>query len=94
MNVILKNSIRKDKRYMVLIGNKTIYFGSNYENYTIHKDVKRKESYILRHHKNEDWNNPLTAGFWAKNILWNKPSLNESIKDTEKRFNLIIKRDV
>jgi len=93
MNVILKNSIRKDKRYMVLIANKTIYFGSNYENYTMHKDDKRKQAYISRHQKNEEWNNPLTAGFWAKNLLWNKPSLNDSIKDTEKRFNLIIKRD-
>jgi len=91
MNVILKNSTRKDKRYMVLIGSKTIHFGSNYDNYTIHEDDKRKQAYISRHQKNEEWNNPLNVRFWSKNLLWNKRRLKESIKDTEQRFNLIIK---
>ncbi len=91
MNVILKNSTRKDKRYMVLIGSKTIHFGSNYDNYTIHEDDKRKQAYISRHQKNEDWTDPLTAGFWSKHLLWNKRRLKDSIKDTEQRFNLIIK---
>ena len=37
-------------------GTKTIAFGdSNYEDYTIHKDAKRRENYIKRH-GNEDWN--------------------------------------
>ena len=31
-------------------------------------------------------------GFYAKNILWNKPTITESIKDTNKRFkNISIK---
>ena len=34
----------------------------------------------------EDWNNPLTEAFYATNILWNKPSLAESISDTNRRL--------
>ena len=57
-----------------------------YEDFTIHKDPERKERYIERHSKNEDWHNPLTAGFYSRWILWNKPTITESIKDTNRRF--------
>ena len=33
-----------------------------------------------------------TPGFWAKHILWNKPSLEASINDTEKKFGLKIRK--
>lgn len=70
---------------------KTIKFGdSNYQDYTIHKDPLRKKLYDSRHKKNENWSDPYTAGFWAKQLLWNKPTLQESIKDIENRFNITI----
>lgn len=56
--------------------------------YTIHKDPERKKRYIIRHKKNEHWNDPITAGSLSRYVLWNKPSLRESIKDYKKRFNL------
>ena len=65
------------------------------EDYTTHKDPERKERYISRHKAREDWTKSglETAGFWAKHLLWNEPSLSASIKDIEKRFNVnIIKR--
>ena len=31
----------------------------------------------------------MTAGFYSKNILWNKPTINESVKDTNNKFNMI-----
>lgn len=62
--------------------------GEPYEDFTIHKDIKRKELYEARHKVREDWTDPKTAGFWSKWILWNKPSLEASLKDTLKRFNL------
>ena len=63
--------------------------------YTIHKDDERKERYINRHKKNEDWNNIYTAGFWSRWILWNKPSISESIRDTNNRFkNVNIKNKI
>jgi hypothetical protein len=41
---------------------------------------ERKRLYLLRHHK-EDNNNILTNAYWAKNLLWNKPTLELSISD-------------
>jgi hypothetical protein len=54
--------------------------------FTIHKDPERKKDILHRHSKNEDWNNPLTAGFYSRWILWNKPTITESIRDTNRRF--------
>jgi hypothetical protein len=73
---------------------KIIHFGSSpYEDYTTHKDDKRKTNYLKRHH-NEDWT--ITgidkAGFWSRWILWNKTTLQESIKDVEEMFGIVIKQ--
>ena len=88
MNIIIKPSNKPDKKYMAIIDDrKTIHFGAkNYSDFTIHKDEERKQRYLARHKKNENWNDPLTASFYATNILWNKPTITESIKDTNNRF--------
>lgn len=78
---------------MVTIGNKTVHFGaSSYQSYEVHKDPERKKRYENRHKSRENWSKSgiKTAGFWSKWILWNKPSLRGSIKDTENRFNIKI----
>jgi hypothetical protein len=36
----------------------------------------------------ENWNKPDTRGALARWVLWNKPTLKESIDDFKKRFNL------
>ncbi len=73
---------------------KVVKFGAvGYEDFTIHKDEQRKERYIKRHEKNEDWTKSsgiYTPGWWSRFLLWNKPTLKESIKDIENRFNLEI----
>ena len=48
--------------------------------------------YLERHKNNENWGKTgiSSAGFWARWILWNKPSLSASIKDVEKRFKIKI----
>lgn len=95
MNITLKKSNKPNKKFMVRIDDKkTIHFGSKgMSDYTIHKDKERKNRYIDRHKKRENWTKSgiKTAGFWSKHISWNKPSLRESIRDTEKRFNIKIK---
>lgn len=71
---------------------KLIHFGAKgYSDFTMHQDTKRKESYIARHEGNEDWTKSgvLTAGFWSRWVLWNKPSLKDSISDVRKRFKLV-----
>ena len=88
MNIIIKPSNKPDKKYMAIIDDKkTVHFGAaGASDYTKHKDKERKERYLARHENNEQWNNPLTAGFYATNILWNKPTITESIRDTNRRF--------
>ena len=83
-------SDKKGKKYYALFdNNKKVYFGaSGYEDYTIHKDLARKEMYIKRHEKNENWNNPMTAGALSRWILWNKQTLSESIADYKQKFRL------
>ena len=56
--------------------------------YTIHKDKARKELYLKRHAKREDWNKYMTAGSLSRYILWNKPSFNQSVNDYKKKFKL------
>jgi hypothetical protein len=66
----------------VVIDGKTINFGAEgYEDFTTHRDEKRKDRYDKRHKENEDWTKAgvETAGFWAKHILWNKRTLGDSI---------------
>ena len=82
---------------MVKVGNKTIHFGSKipfYEDYTIHKDPDRKQRYIDRHKTNEDWSiqGIQTAGFWSRWLLWNEPTIKESIKSIENKFDVKIVR--
>ena len=68
---------------------KTTSFGaSGYEDYTMHKNAIRKQLYLNRHRKNEDWNDFTSPGSLAKFILWNKTSINESIEDYLKKFKL------
>lgn len=77
---------------------KTVHFGAvGYQDFTSHKDEKRKKLYILRHKgMNENWTKSgiKTAGFFSRWILWNKPDLEESVRDTEKRFNVKINLEV
>ena len=74
----------------VIENKKTIHFGAtSYADYTINKNDDIKDSCIRRHKKSEDWSIYMTAGFYAKNILWNKPTINESVKDTNNKFKMI-----
>ena len=88
MEVIIKPSKNKNKKFDAIIDDKkTISFGAKgMSDYTIHKDKERRERYINRHKKRENWTDPNTAGFYAKNILWNKPSIKESVKDMNQKY--------
>lgn len=94
MIIILKKSNRKFKKWMVCINNRWVHFGDNrYQDYTQHKDIKRKLLYISRHKKNEDWtkSNIMSAGFWSRWLIWEKPTIQDSIKYIESKFNVKIK---
>jgi hypothetical protein len=70
-------------------GEKIVSFGAEgMSDFTKHKDEERKQLYLTRHKKNENWENPFSAGALSKWILWNKPTLKASIADYKKHFDL------
>ena len=94
MEVVISKSTNKNKKFDAIVDGKKISFGAvGYSDYTIHKDPERKERYITRHAKREDWNKSglKTAGYWSKHLLWNKDTLTKSINDISKKHNLNIK---
>lgn len=96
----LQKSTRSDKKWMVVIEmpndkTRTIHFGAyGMSDYTIHKDYERMKRYEMRHKQREVWSKSgyLSAGFWSKWLLWNKPSLKDSIQDMAVRFGIKVKR--
>jgi hypothetical protein len=93
MKVTIKTSTKKDKKLMAIFTGpdfkKTVHFGAaGYSDYTIHKDPERKQRYLNRHRKNENWSDPMTAGALSARILWNKPTLKASIADYKRIFKL------
>jgi hypothetical protein len=105
MSNIQKSSNPK-KKYSVKVTynnqTKLIHFGSSlHKDYTIYsKELskedadKRKQLYIARHSKNEDFNNPLTASFWtftalrsnSRWILWEEPTVSVSLKKVLNKY--------
>ena len=88
INIIVKKSTKPDKKYEAIINDKkTIHFGQKgASDYTIHNDDERKERYINRHKKNENWNDIYTAGFWSRWVLWEKLTISEAIKNINDKF--------
>jgi hypothetical protein len=93
IEVKLTKATNPEKKYKVIVEKdgkkKTIQFGQKgASDFTKHGDKERRERYDKRHKKREDWSitGIDTAGFWSKNLLWNKPSISSSIRDIEKRF--------
>ena len=97
--VLLSESDRLNKKYQVIIkeydskGNlikkKTLNFGAKgYDDYTLSNNETKKINYIKRHEKRENFDDIYTNGFWSKNLLWNKKTIRESIKDIENKYNV------
>ena len=94
MEVVISKSTNKNKKFDAVVDGKKISFGAaGFSDFSIHKNPERKERYIARHKKNEDWNKSgiKTAGYWSKHLLWNKDTLTKSIDDISKKHNLNIK---
>lgn len=96
MRVEIKKSNRAGKKMMAIFYDKdkkirTIHFGdTNYQHYTEgHLNEQRRQQYIDRHRKSEDWNNPMTAGTLSLFILWSEKTLGSAITKYKKKFNLL-----
>ena len=93
ISVVISKSDRDKKLKAVLRDDKgktkTLHFGAKgMSDFTKHGDEKRKKNYLARHRPRENWSVPDTSGSLSRWILWNKKTLQDSIKDYKKRFKL------
>lgn len=95
MYVNIKPSTSQSKKMMAIFYDeakkkiKTTHFGAvGYNDYTITNDLQAKMNYLSRHKKKEEWADYMTAGSLSRWILWNKPTLKESINDYMYKFKL------
>ena len=93
--VKIAKSPNKSKKYRAVFsdGTHTDFGAKGYQNYggvgsERHLDEKRKQRYIQRHQKRENWKNPKSPGALSRWVLWNKKSLTASISDYKRRFKL------
>ena len=71
--VELRESTRKDKKYMIHNGQKWIHFGQmGYADFTKHRDAKRRASYLRRSAAiSGNWaDDPFSPNNLSRNILW------------------------
>lgn len=94
VTVVISPAKNPKKKYTAVFSKdgkkiKTTHFGSGgMSDFTIHKDKARKQRYLDRHKKRENWESYMTAGSLSRYILWNKPTFKGSLRDFKKRFNL------
>ncbi len=86
---MFKNSTRKDKRFMLIIDNKRIHFGSpTGYTYVDGATENTKENYLKRHLAlGEDWTEINPASL-SRFILWDTPNINTNITNYFKRFGI------
>jgi len=87
----ITQSNRKDKRFLATFHNGTkIHFGlKDGETFIDHGDKEKRAAYLKRHAKNENWDDPYTAGSLSRWILWGESvNMGNNIKYFKQRFNL------
>ena len=96
MEVIIKKSDKPEKKFVAIINNddKVCFGAAGYSDFVHHKDEQRKERYLKRHQKKEDWNDPFTSGFWSRHLLWQEKTIEGAINYINNRFNLNVKMGV
>ena len=91
LNIVQATSNNKKYNAVITKDDKSIKivpFGDNrYEDFTQHHNKRRRELYILRHEKNENWNDPESPGALSRYILWgNSKKIDTNIKEFKKKF--------
>ena len=90
----IRDSHLKTKKYDAVFNDegkiKVIPFGARgMSDYTEHGDKARRERYLKRHSKNEDWDNMMTAGALSRWILWgDSTNINKNIANFKKKFKI------
>ena len=88
---IISSPVKNKKLRVITPSGTKIDFGGDAD-YTVHRDDTRKYQYLRSHERRENWDlsGINTAGFWSRWILWNKPTIEESIQDLQDKYGLNI----
>ena len=89
MDVVISKSDNKNKKMMAVIdGKKTVHFGhSSYEDFTTHKNSKRRDNYIARTSKQDHSKQNVASPAWmSRFILWEKPTLKGAVESANKKY--------
>lgn len=70
--MLIQKSTRAGKRFMATYkSGKVVHFGqAGGKTYIDEGDKVKRENYLLRHKKRENWNNPFSAGSLSRYLLW------------------------
>lgn len=91
--LILAPSTRKHKKWMIQFPDgHTVHFGNSlYDDFLMHHNNERRRNYLARSKPLGD--DPRKANWWARNLLWSRPTMSEAIKYCESLLNMkIIKK--
>jgi len=89
MLIKITPSNKPAKKYEAVFSNgKSVHFGLKGSNtYLEHGDKTKRANYLNRHRKNENWNDPYTAGALSSRLTWgHSTNLQTNIKEFNKRF--------
>lgn len=96
-HITLRRATAKGKKYKMVFVDKdgrtrTTHFGQQgASDFTRHGDKDRRARYWARHRPREDWDDPHSAGSLSRYVLWNKRSLDASVRDYARRFGFQVK---
>ena len=70
--MLIQKSTRAGKRYMATFNSgKVVHFGqAGGQTYIDHGDKAKREAYLARHKKRENWDDPFSAGSISRWLLW------------------------
>lgn len=92
LKVVLEQSPRKGKKMRATFSDGTMVdFGAEgMQDYTIHHDDARKKRFLSRFAKliEKEKHNPKSPMTLSTMILWNKPTIQASLRDYRQRFGL------
>jgi hypothetical protein len=94
--ITISKSTRKNKRLMSVFlsedgTTKTTHFGSvGGYTYLDGATEETKKNYLLRHKKNEDWNDITTAGALSRWVLWSVRTKTDVIKQLLKYADSVV----
>lgn len=86
MRIVISPISTKKWRAYFNDGSHTDFGSKGMDDFTITHDIAQRERYRKRHRKDLETKDPKRAGYLAYYLLWNLPTLSQSLVDYKARF--------